>query len=88
MVLLKQWNLILKMEMPGILKGVTLYYLAKDEEAINCLDKGYRNQSRGRRCLVFSKGCSLYMLEKDAEAIECLDKALEINPEGRRCLVL
>jgi tetratricopeptide (TPR) repeat protein len=66
-------------------KGLSLYYLGNNDEAIECYDKALEINPQNADAY-YKKGLSLYYLGNNDEAIECYDKALEINPPIRTCL--
>ena len=61
-------------------KGLSLYYLGNNQEAIACYDKAIEINSE-YDLAYYNKGIVLSVTGNNQEAIACYDKAIEINPQ-------
>ncbi|MDF0681351.1 MAG: tetratricopeptide repeat protein [Candidatus Nitrosocosmicus sp.] len=60
-------------------KGLSLYYLGDNQEAIACYDKAIEINPQVCRCLQQQR--LVFILHWCQDAIACYDKAIEINPK-------
>ena len=60
-------------------KGLSLYYLGYNDEAIACYDKALEINPQ-LSCVHYNKGIILSANGYNDEAIACYDKAIEIDP--------
>ncbi|WP_148686322.1 tetratricopeptide repeat protein [Candidatus Nitrosocosmicus hydrocola] len=61
-------------------KGLSLYYLGNNQEAIACYDKAIEINPE-YDLAYYNKGIVLSVTGNNQEAIACYDKAIEINPQ-------